>query len=299
MRIGFCASPVQPELSISSKSFKITLDRLGKLADWLNKLGIDFYRFPSKMFPTVKKEFVVKSDSGEKVVEKRVIDFSQVQSEVIVIGQLGKFYKSRGIRTCLHTSLYCNPVSLKEDVVKRSIDEIEILSYFLNKFGSGWLETRLGPIGVSRESAFSRFETFYESLSENTKSKLVIENDSMDVMFGSTQDLLDLNDMFGVKIVFDTGNFAVNPSEHRLEYVRVVEAFFERWKDGVPVFHYNNINPSDRDEIDADLFWGFCSAFYENDNDRDFDVMLTSKGREFDVVSVKNFAVDNGIWEDD
>lgn len=294
MRIGFAARPVQPTMWLSTKSFKITLERMTHICGFLEDLEIDFWRFPSKMFPVIEKEYATEYKGQTVAEKKKVLDIEQVRPEIYNIEHLARLFEAKDVRTCVHASMYCNPTSIKKDVVDRSILEIEVLAYFLKHFGSGWVETRLGPLGDTREGAFERFEDFYERISENAKKHIVLENDSDRRMFGTAQDLIELHDTYGVKIVFDAGNFARNVTEPHSEFPRYFNSFMERWEIGTPVVHYDNLTEAsmEKKEIDVEEFWEFCLIFGEN---LDFDVMLNTSGREFDVIRVKNYAVENGI----
>ena len=146
MRLGFPSRPIQQTMWLSSKSFKITLGRMSEICNFLSRLNIDLYRFPSKMFPVRSEKFKVVENGRYLEMDKTILDIDQVRSEIIAIEQLGAFFKARDIRCLAHTSMYCVPVSTKSDVVERSILEIEVIAYFMNKFGSGFVECRLGPM---------------------------------------------------------------------------------------------------------------------------------------------------------
>lgn len=285
MRLGFPSRPVQQTMWLSTKSFKVTISRMSEICSFLSRLNVDLYRFPSKMFPVKNEDYTIIENGKSINVTKAILDIDQVRPEVIAIEQLGAFFKARDIRCLAHTSMYCNPISLKSDVVARSIIEIEVISYFLSKFGSGFLECRLGPMYDDYDASIERFKVFYNSLSENAKNHIVVENDFNGKMFGTANDLLNLNDKFGVPIVFDVGNYILNPREDNNFMAEHLVQFEERWKKGDLLIHYDNpIN----EILDLNEFWQFCTALGEFS---DFDVLITSKGRELDVVRARNFII--------
>jgi UV DNA damage endonuclease len=281
VRFGIAARPSN-NMPYIGDTFRDTLENLMKIADFLNGIGIDFYRFPSKILPV------------REVNDVKLKNIDMIRECIPAIQELGTYYRTRGIRTCFHVSEYCNPVSLNPIVVQQSVDEIEAISTFLNYFNGGWVETRLGPVGRggTKVQALDRFGTFIGYLSESAISRIKIENDDRKTCLGACEDLISIHDQFKVGIIFNVGKFVKHPKEHKREIISTVEAFLGRWGTGIPVVNYENIAYADwGGPLNVPMFWEFVEYLKHVR----FDSMILTERREFDVMAAKRYANDNGL----
>ena len=286
MRIGFPAKPIKALQYGDTDDFRLNLQRMEHLAAFLDSVDIDYYRFPSKMFPNILGTF-----NGEAI---KIKSMDYIKNDLLAVSELGKYFRMLNIRTSVHASHYCNPISKNDMVVAQSVAEVEALAFFLTHFGKGWIELRIGAPGKeNRKIAIDRFESFLNKLTESARSKIRIENDSRKGCLGTVEDCIYVADTFNVNLVFDIGNFSLNPLEDKSNPIQIVEAFVSRWGQSTPSINYDNYKRGTRamEKIDEASFWTFIQCF----EGKLFDVMIETKRQEFDVIAVKNYAYDNGL----
>lgn len=292
MRIGFPSRPIYDIAFASTDDLRVNIARMEKMGAFMGDIGVDFYRFPSKMFPNVFMKGV-----GQQP-DMKVKSMDAVQSCVIAINELGAYYKSLDIRIGVHASEFVNPISQNPKVVEQSAKEVEVLAAFCEYFGDGFVETRIGPVGKrARVSCVGEFQNFWNSLSKRAQKFLVLENDPREQFYGTIYEVATASQVCGVPIVFDLGNFLLNALEKKGKIVEAITLAAATWKDGRIVINYENYNPAhvNLEELNAEYFWKFIDMVKTCKGVEDVDVMLETKGREFDVVRAREYASKHDI----
>lgn len=125
---------------------------------------------------------------------------------------IGKFIIENDIRISMHPGQYTVLNSPSEDVVLKSLAEIEYHCLFLDRLGVDYknkIILHVGGVYGDKSSAIERFKSNFDRLSESAKKRLVIEND--DKSF-NIEDILNICKHLNIPAVFDNLHHRCNPS---------------------------------------------------------------------------------------
>ena len=171
--------------------------------------------------------------------------------------------------------------ALKDDVVERSIKELEYHCTLLDEMGldrTAKIQIHLGGVYGDKARAIARFAGRYKSLSAALRRRLIVEND--DRLY-SLNDCLRVHEQTNIPILFDVFHHqCLNKGESMR---RGLELAGQTWKknDGIPMVDYSSQQPGQRlgthaKSIDLQLFQ---KLLYETKG-LDFDIMLEIKDKE-------------------
>jgi UV DNA damage endonuclease len=263
MRIGFAAIPYNQKLLpvTSKKSARESALRLMNVADYVARLGIDFYRIPANISPYENLDMI--DDARE------------------VIRELGTMFRKLNVRTCFHVTYYCILNSPDPGVVEKSIAELECLAAFDRYAGGGnHIEIHAGGSYGDRETAIRRFVDQALSLDEHVFRMLRLENEEHAGKIGTVDELLRINRETGIPLLFDYAHYQVNPLETGLPPREIVGQFLMTWCDAptFPVLHYSTVRPGSGTHlpVNPEEFW----QYIEQLRGLEFDVMLETKEKE-------------------
>lgn len=194
---------------------------------------------------------------------------------------IGNFIKSNNFRISMHPDQFILINALKEDIVNKSIKELEYQCLLLDTMGldkTAKLQIHVGGAYGDKTEAIKRFISSYKNLPENLKNRLVIEND--DRIF-SLKDCMGIFEETGIPIIYDNfHNECNNNGENNTE---AAQLFKKTWKpeDGLPMVDYSSQSLGERkgkhtEHIDIEHF----AKFLFETKDVDFDIMLEIKDKE-------------------
>jgi len=195
--------------------------------------------------------------------------------------KIGEFIKEHDIRISMHPDQFVLINALKDDVVERSIRELEYHRIILNEMdldSTAKIQIHVGGVYGDKRAAIERFVDRYKSLDPSLRLRLVIEND--DRLF-SLKDCLRVHQKTNIPILFDVFH---HQCLNKGEPLKVgLELAGQTWKknDGVLMVDYSSQQPGHRigthaKSIDLQLF----QEFLNQTEGLDFDIMLEIKDKE-------------------
>jgi len=195
--------------------------------------------------------------------------------------KVGKFIKEHNIRISMHPDQFVLINALKNDVVERSIRELEYHDTILNEMDldrTAKIQIHVGGVYGDKQGAIERFVDRHKFLDPSLKRRLVIEND--DRLF-SLENCLSVHEKTNIPILFDVFH---HQCLNKGESLRMgLELAGQTWKksDGVLMVDYSSQQPGHRlgthaKSIDLQLF----HEFLKQSEGLDFDIMLEIKDKE-------------------
>ena len=278
-----------------------SIEYVREIFRYLHKTDIHMYRMSSDFAP-----YLTHPDMPQF--------HSQLEEAKGELAELGALARDYDIRLSLHPSQYILLNALDDDVARKSIRDLNAQAQILEAMGCGpeaVVVTHVGGVYGEREESLARFIRRYKELPEETKRRLVVEND--DVSY-SAADALRVHAETGCPVVFDNlHHFCFNPEG--LPMRDALSAALATWPEGVtPKIHYSS--PSTDFEITAEkekgatgrektvtklhaprlkahadfinpleftLFWETVGA----DRLRPFDIMLEAKGKDVALLRLR------------
>jgi UV DNA damage endonuclease len=226
--------------------------------------NINGYRISSNLVPVIKHPEVM-------LALEDLPNYNLIESS---INSVSLAFKETGIRASAHPSEYITLTSDDDIKIKHSLIDLEFHAEIFERLG---LErSYYNPLNIhirkdgDAEELYKTFMKNFERLSDNVKSRLVLENNDT----GSTWDVDTLKKYFyrnhNIPITFDN-------LHHKIlnKGVSEKDAFFsayETWNDIIPIFHYSEGKDNGRAHRDMaeHLPQDFGKKVY-------FDVELKSK----------------------
>ena len=156
------------------------------------------------------------------------------------LADLGALAREYDIRLSLHPSQYILLNALDEEVARKSITDLNAQARILDYMGCGpeaVVVTHVGGVYGDRAASLSRFIRRYQDLPEETRARLVVEND--DVSYPIT-DVLRIQEATGCSVVFDNlHHFCLNPEG--LPMPEALKRALATWPPAVtPKIHYSS-----------------------------------------------------------
>ena len=194
---------------------------------YLHKVDIHMYRMSSDFAP-----YLTHPDMPQF--------HNQLEEAKDELAELGALARGYDIRLSLHPSQYILLNALDEDVAHKSIADLNAQARLLDALGCGpesVVVTHIGGVYGQRDESLARFIRRYKELPEETKRRLVVEND--DVSYSVT-DTLRIHQETGCPLVFDNlHHFCFNPEGMPMR--AALRAVLDTWPEAVtPKIHYSS-----------------------------------------------------------
>jgi UV DNA damage endonuclease len=194
---------------------------------------------------------------------------------------IGTFINKNDIRISMHPDQFIVLNAKDEDVVSRSIAEIQYQANILDLMGldnTAKIQLHVGGVYGNKSESMARFEKRYSKLDTAIKKRLVIENDDRSY---TVSDCLRLNDKIGIPVLFDNFHHELNSSGENI--YQALASTNKTWKnhDGLPMTDYSLQNPKlgkgrHAETIDIRKFM----EYIDTSKPLDFDIMLEIKDKE-------------------
>ncbi|DBA81748.1 TPA: hypothetical protein ACH3X1_007483 [Trebouxia sp. C0004] len=250
---------------------------LKAIIQWNHEHGIRFFRMTSTLLPWSSAY-----EMGD------LPEFPAIADELAFAGQLARAYKQR---LTFHPSHFVKVAAPTEDLLKKSLKELEVHSQILDMMGfkpSHWnkINIHIGGVYGDKLTTLDRFAVGFDRLSDNCKARLTVENDDWISGF-SVKDLLPLSLKCNIPIVFDFHHHRFCSGDWSEQ-----EAFFkavDTWPKGIrPVVHWSESQEERRDTAHSDYIQGPMNL---HGKERDVDVMIEAKCMEQCLLRFRDFTM--------
>lgn len=283
MRIGYACTPISIPYrtsrsfllknfnkDISNECIRNNLDDLMNILKWNIENRIYMFRISSDIIPF----------GGHPV--NNIKWWETFSSELM---ECGKFIRINNIRVSMHPGQYTVLNSPNEEVVKRSIADLEYHCIFLDSLEADYsnkIVLHVGGVYGDKYFSTKRFRTNFNLLSDSLKNRLVLENDDKSY---TIRDVLDICNELSIPAVFDNLHHKLNTCSLRME--EILKLVKSTWKtaDGRVKIHYS--------DEDIDKKGGAHSRSVNTQNflsymeiirDLNADIMLEVKDKEISAI---------------
>ncbi len=244
-----------------------------KIIQWCIERGIGIYRLSSDLIPL-----------ATYVPDWHWWEDRDIKNMCIKIKEI---VDSGRIRISMHPDQFCVLNSDKPEVVKGSIEILEHHNRLSNMVGNRILVLHVGSGTGGKAKALQRFINNFNTLSEDIKSKIVIEND--DKIFNA-EDVLSLCEQLSVPMVLDIHHHNCNHDKDNLS--ELMDRIRNTWKGERPKVHLSSGKscPTDRhhgDFIDFDDYKHAVELVKD-----DFDIMMECKEKDLAVLKIMEMAAE-------
>ena len=146
---------------------------------------------------------------------------------------IGSYIKSHNIRISMHPGQYAVLNSQDNEILARSIKELEYHADVLDALGldaSAKIQLHVGGVYRDKRKSVQRFIDRYRNLNERIKQRLVIENDDRSY---TADDCISIHGETGVPVLFDVFHHELNHS--RSSITNVLADITKTWQaqDGI------------------------------------------------------------------
>jgi UV DNA damage endonuclease len=195
--------------------------------------------------------------------------------------KVGDFIREHNIRISMHPDQFVVINSPKDDVVERSVWELEYHCTVLDEMAldsTAKIQIHVGGVYGDKSSATNRFIDRYSFLSKSLKSRLVIENDDRSYRL---EDCLSVHEKIGIPILFDTFHHQCLNNGETLRQGLQLSGSTWKESDGIPMVDYSSQQRGQRPGSHAKtLNRASFKKFIHETKGVDFDIMLEIKDKE-------------------
>lgn len=243
LRWGLCCQfanePIQFRTTTAASLMRLPLaDRLRKVSDlclanaetllaalrYCDEHGIGCFRIPSSILPI----------KTHPEVGYRIDDLPDATRIVETFRRAGDFAAKHDIRTSFHPDQFVVLNSPREDVVEKSLQDLEYHAEVAEWVGADVINIHGGGAYGDKGAALATFAVNVNRLSQRVRSRLTIEND--DKTF-TPSDLLSLSRFTELPVVYDVHHHRCLPDELSIE--EATAAAIETW-NREPLFHISS-----------------------------------------------------------
>jgi len=202
--------------------------------------------------------------------------------------EIGEFVTKNNMRISMHPDQFVILNSADEKIVQNSIRELQYHYQVLETMGLSFdskIQIHVGGVYGNKEAAKSRFIKNFNSLEENLRNRIIIENDDRSY---SLKDCLEINKETGIPIVFDTFHHeCLNNDEKIIDALIYSSRTWKYFFDGIPIIDYSSQSKGERKgkhskTIEINHFIKYYKLFDEvfRKEAIELDVMLEIKDKE-------------------
>jgi UV DNA damage endonuclease len=248
-----------------------------KILDWNIKHGILVYRLSSDSFPWFS--------------HYKFSDLPNYNKIERLLKRIGEKVMSNNLRTSLHPGPFNLLASERDDVVIKTIDELDKHSQILDLMGLEQstfypVNIHIGTTKPGREEACQKFCQNFELLSDSCKKRLTVENDDSPNQY-SVKMLYDwVHTKINIPIVFDSFHHKLNSGGYSEK--DALNLAISTWKTK-PLCHHSS-SRKEFEDISAKSE-AHSDFLYEkfNDYDNSLDIEMECKMKD---IALKKYISD-------
>lgn len=266
--------------SYSEKRFITTvqnnLNCLQKILEYNWKHSILFFRISSDIIPFASHQVLT-------------VDWQTYFKKDLK--KIGEFIKKNNIRISMHPDQFIVLNSNKNDVVKRSIQELEYHAAFLDALKldqSAKIQLHVGGVYGDKKASIHRFVNHFGLLSKEIKKRLVIENDERSY---TVKNCLYINKKIGIPVLLDVFHHKINNNAESVQ--TVLKKTIKTWnkKDGLPMVDYSSQEQNEKKGKHADhIHISDFITFLNESQPINVDIMLEIKDKEKSALTAVSLA---------
>lgn len=213
------------------------------------------------------------------------------------LNQIAEKIKTNNIRVSMHPGQYTVLNSLNEETVKNAIADLSYHALVLDSLktdNSNKIILHVGGVYGDKKTAMQRFIENYQTLAQNVKDRLVIENDDKSY---TITDVLSISQQTNVPVVYDNLHNYLNPSSTLVSDQYWIDTASKTWqkKDGKQKIHYSQLNPNKKSGSHSEtIMINEFKTFYDN-LANDVDIMLEVKDKNISALKCINTTSNNNL----
>lgn len=261
-------------ISYASELSLANVRDLFEILKWNSKNGIKLFRMSSDIFPW-SSEYNIKD----------LPDYAKIKN---ILAGCGHYANSNGMRITFHPGPFNVLTSPNEDVVNRTIKDLETHGEIFDMMGlsrTPYNKINIHCNGVygDKIKAMDRFCDNFQRLSESVRSRLTIENDDKASMY-SVKDLMYIHNKIKIPIVFDYHHHTFCTGD--LTDEQALKLAIQTWPKGItPIVHYSEskaLHENDskiKPQAHSDYIKSLPNIYNCN-----VDIMVESKAKELAII---------------
>jgi len=257
---------------------------LKTIIEWNNEMGIKLFRLSSQIFPWMEEyEF------------NQLKDFDEISTLMLEIGSIAT---SNNQRLTMHPGPYHCLASPNPKVVQRTVlgldkhsEQFDMMGFEPSNYNK--INIHVGGAYNDKSRTLARFVKNFELLGENTKKRLVIENDDSTNEFNVKDLYYGIHKKINIPITFDYFHHKFNTGG--LSEEEAVMMASKTWPEGIiQCCHYSEsrrveiLDESIRPQAHSDLIYDDINTY-----GLDLDIMIESKLKE---QSILKYSLNEGQW---
>lgn len=249
---------------------------------WNIEYDIYMYRVSSRLLPLVTHPDVINDFDWNWKKDDEILNIMKDISDIV---------KRYNIRLSMHPDQFTVLNSPNEKVVKNSIINIKYHYDILKRLSGNDMIIHTGGVYKDKESATKRFIEVFNSLENNLKSMIRLEND--DKSF-TVEDVLYISSKTNIPIVLDIHHHKCN-NPNSINIKDYIDSIVNTWENTnlIPKLHISSGRDNEFDRKHSNYIQIKDLNYLLNViNTYNFDMMVEAKEKDKSVLEIMNILKD-------
>lgn len=249
LMLGYCCiSTLNPSLKCSQGSTKTWLENNTHdvaRAKLIEKTKSNLYNL-KKLLHANKANNIYAFRLPEQLLPQADLGYYDICEFAADLAEIGAIANKYGMQLSQHPSQYFVLNSTKEDVVEKTISNLNMFADILAMMNLRHTPNLTIHVGAksgypTKKDACDAFCRNFDRLNDNAKKFLVVENDQNSF---SVNDCVYIHQQIGIPVVLDNAHFAFNPDGITLAQAAALAV--PTWGDRIPKFHMSSEDEQSR-----------------------------------------------------